>query len=122
MLGTTREENDLEYDSEEGGSAHSSSELSRNKKVAISSSEYLKGAIRSKKRHDVRRMEQQVLTNIREGGNEKTVERGRGRQVASKGDGGEVKGKGRWRKFRREVQTIKEKTEAQNRQGKDLMS
>jgi len=66
MSGRTREENDPKYHSEEGGSAHSNSESSGDNEVTTSSSEHLKGEMRSKKRHDVGLTEQQVLNDTRE--------------------------------------------------------
>ncbi|KAJ8436846.1 hypothetical protein Cgig2_026170 [Carnegiea gigantea] len=102
MSGRMREENDPVHDSEEGGSAHSSSESSRDNEVTTSSSEHLKGEMRSKKRQDVR-------AYGTAGGNKKTVKRGRGRQVASK--------ERRWRlRVREGGESLQEKT---NDEGED---
>ena len=52
----TSEESDPEYrNSDEGGSQHNGSESSVSDEVSSSSSDHMKGELRSKKRHDVRR-------------------------------------------------------------------
>ena len=54
--GRIGEESDPEYRSgDEGGSQHNGSESSASEEVSSSSSDHMKGELRSKKRHDVRR-------------------------------------------------------------------
>ncbi|KAJ8421347.1 hypothetical protein Cgig2_027955 [Carnegiea gigantea] len=80
MSGRTGKESDLGYCSgDEGGSQHNGSESYASEEVSSSCSDHMKGELRSKKRHDVRREGQ------REVGHRK------GYGVKGKGKAGEVK-------------------------------
>ncbi|KAJ8433190.1 hypothetical protein Cgig2_025581 [Carnegiea gigantea] len=86
---------------EEGRSAQNSAESSRDE-ATTNNNDHLNGEMRSKKRHDAVREELLVRSDTREGGSEKVVERGMGKQVAGRGKVAELKGKGKvWEVERR---------------------
>ncbi|KAJ8427239.1 LOW QUALITY PROTEIN: hypothetical protein Cgig2_016931 [Carnegiea gigantea] len=103
----TSEESDPDYYSEETESAHKSS---RDIEVIKSSSEHLKGEIRSKKRYDACCAE-----------HENAVERG-GNQVVGHGKGVEVKGKGKVEKVQKRSTIDEGEDRGPKRQREELMS